>query len=68
MWYPAWPAPATSGNAIGMIGNGLAPATPAAEIPAVIPEVVAYCMYQVPIMTMAYFPVRKSLLASGYWA
>ena len=60
------PAPATSGNAIGTIGNGWAPLTPAAPRAAVIAFVVAYCVYQVPIMTMAYLPVRKSLLPSGY--
>ena len=31
-----------------------------------MPAWVSYCMYQVPIMTMAYLPDRKSLLASGY--
>ena len=38
----------------------------AAEIAALMPAVVSYCMYQVPIMTMAYLPDMKSLLASGY--
>ena len=60
---PAW---ATSGNAIGTIGNGLAPETPAALSAAVIAFSVEYWVYQVPIITIAYFPVRKSLLASGY--
>ena len=60
------PAPATSGKAMGRIGNGLAPQTPAADSAAVIALVVAYSVYQVPIMIMPYFPVRKSLLASGY--
>lgn len=32
----------------------------------VLPSTVEYCMYQVPIITMAYLPDMKPLLASGY--
>src|SRR5215218_5168838 len=60
------PACATSGNWIGTMGNGFAPETPAALRAAVIAFSVDYCVYQVPIMTIEYLPVRKSLLASGY--
>jgi raffinose/stachyose/melibiose transport system substrate-binding protein len=51
---------------IGTMGNGFAPDTPAALSAAVTAFSVAYWVYQVPIMTIAYLPVRKSLLASGY--
>src|SRR6266487_5675342 len=61
-----WPAPATSGNGMAIMVNGFGLPTPAAEIAAGMPAAVAYCMYQVPIMTMAYLPETKSLLASGY--
>jgi hypothetical protein len=48
------------------MGKGFAPETPAALSAAVIAFSVEYWVYQVPIMTIAYLPVRKSLLASGY--
>src|SRR6201996_7635240 len=53
---PVCPVPATSGNAIGMIVKFLGLFTPAAEIAELIPAAVAYCMYQVPIIIMAYLP------------
>src|SRR5260370_1567171 len=40
--------------------------TPAAEMAELRPDGVEYCMYQVPIITMAYLPDTKSLRASGY--
>src|SRR5690348_17702025 len=58
--------PATFGNGMATIVNGFGLATPAAEIAGGMPAAVSYCMYQVPIMTIAYFPLRKSLFASGY--
>ena len=58
--------PPTFGNGMATIVNGFGLATPAAEIAGGMPAWVAYCMYQVPIMTIAYLPDRKSLLASGY--
>ena len=48
------------------LGNGLGFATPAPEMPATAPALVAYWVYQVPIMTMAYLPDMNLLLASGY--
>ena len=48
------------------MGKGFAPETPAALSAAVIAFSVEYWVYQVPIMTIAYLPVRKSLLESGY--
>src|ERR1700749_1078524 len=58
--------PPTLGNGIATIVNGFGLATPAAAIAGDMPAWVAYCMYQVPIMTIAYLADRKSLLASGY--
>ena len=58
--------PATSGNAIGSEVKFFGLETPAAEIAALMPAAVSYCMYQVPIMTMASLPDMKSLFASGY--
>ncbi len=60
------PLPATSGNGIETTGNGFAFATPAAETADVAPATVEYCMYHVPIMTIAVLPERKSLFTSGY--
>src|ERR1700689_4729848 len=50
------------GRAVKFLGLEI----PAAEMAALRPAWVSYCMYQVPIMTMAYLPDMKSLLASGY--
>src|SRR6185437_14672226 len=57
---------ARPGNGMATAGNGLGLATPAPEMAAVMPSVVSYCIYQVPIMTMASLPDRKALSASGY--
>src|SRR5579872_5072363 len=55
-----------SGKEIGTAVKFAGWAIPAPEIPALMPDWVSFCMYQVPIITMAYLPLRKSLLASGY--
>src|SRR5690348_2617595 len=51
---------------MGMAVNGVGWLTPAADSASSTPARVAFGVYQVPISIMAYFPVRKSLLASGY--
>src|ERR1700678_3059897 len=48
------------------MGNGFGLLTPAACSADVKPLLVTLAVYQVPIMIMAYLPVRNSLLASGY--
>src|SRR5579863_9895393 len=58
--------PPTFGNATGRIGNGFGLLTPAACNAEVRPLLVTFAVYQVPIMIIAYLPVRKSLLPSGY--
>src|ERR1700743_3125545 len=54
------------GNGIGMAVKGFGLLTPAADTASSRPERVALGVYQVPISIIAYLPVRKSLLASGY--
>src|ERR1700735_3673424 len=60
------PRPATSGNGMAIMVSVLGVPTPAAEMAGGMPAWVAYCMYQVPIMTIASLLDMNRLFASGY--